>query len=78
MTEVLQSLALLGRMDSLGRTFHGGPARLATLPWEEGAVDEARQPLSAPTGMVPAVAPEDDPTMTIALPPVGRPPQGMG
>lgn len=77
-TEVLQSLALLGRIDSLGRTIHGGPARLATLPWEEGAAEEVSQPLSAPTGMVPAVAPEDDPTMTIALPPVARPPQSMG
>jgi hypothetical protein len=74
-TEVLHSLALLGRIDSLARTIYGGPARLATLPWEEGSAEEARQPLSAPTGMVPTVAPEDDPTMTIALPPVIRPPQ---
>ena len=42
-TEVLQSLALLGRIDSLARTIHGGPARLATLPWDDAQPAEARQ-----------------------------------
>ena len=65
--EVLQSLALLGRLDSLARTIHGGPARLAVLPWDDAGLDEARRPLPPPTGMIPASAPEDDPTMTIGL-----------
>lgn len=68
MTEVLQSLTLLGRIDALARTIHGGPGRLATLPWESVGDREVRRPLPAPTGIVSGDAPEDDPTMTIALP----------
>ena len=66
--EVLQSLALLGRLDSLGRTISGGPGRLSALPWDETAVAGASQPVGPPTGLMEAIAPEDDPTMTIALP----------
>jgi hypothetical protein len=67
-TEVLQSLTLLGRIDSLARTIHGGPGRLAVLPWEQVVAEEVRQPVPAPTGFVTGAAPENDPTMTIALP----------
>jgi hypothetical protein len=70
--EVLQSLTLLGRIDSLARTIHGGPGRLAVLPWEEVGSEEIPRPVPAPTGIVTGVAPEDDPTMTIALPQLPR------
>ncbi len=76
-SEVLQSLTLLGRIDSLARTIHGGPARLAVLAWEEMGAEEARRPVPAPTGMV-AAAPEDDPTMTIALPQLRHTPPDSG
>lgn len=71
--DVLQSLALLGRIDSLARTIHGGPGRVAALPWAPAASEEIRQPLPAPTGMLPSVDPEDDPTMTISLPGLAKP-----
>jgi len=67
MGEVLQSLTLLGRVDSLARTIHGGPARLATLLWDDRGGEPAPGPLGPPTGLVPAVNPEDDPTMTMSL-----------
>lgn len=73
-SDVLQSLTLLGRLDSLARTVHGGPARLATLPWDETDSVDARKPLPAPTGMMPTVAPEDDPIMTISIPAMDLPP----
>ena len=71
--EVLQSLALLGRLDSLGRTISGGPGRLSALPWDETAVAGESQPIGPPTGLMEAIAPEDDPTMTIGLPIVTPP-----
>jgi len=76
-TEVLQSVTLLGRIDALARTIHGGPARLAALPWDAHDPGEARRPLPAPTGMMPALGPEDDPTMTIGLPAITRPPDAQ-
>jgi hypothetical protein len=78
MTEVLQSLTLLGRIDSLARTIHGGPGRLAVLPWEEVGSEEIRRPVPAPTGIMTGDAPEDDPTMTIALPQLLRRPKDGG